>query len=116
MSKIRLTDKSSGEEVGLIENKPGSAGSVRVYSYLIDTFGNSTDLTIERIAVFDFFFSGEEITRQAAYLALAIYAEHVEDAHSNRGKHGNIDRLLDIILTGKTLVGEIVGKDQEASK
>jgi hypothetical protein len=111
-----LTDKSSGEEVGLIENKPGSAGSVRVYSYLIDTFGNSTDLTIESIAVFEFFFSGEEITRQAAYLALAIYAEHVEDAHSNRGKHGNIDRLLDIILTGKTLVGEIVGKDQEASK
>jgi hypothetical protein len=56
VSKIRLTDKSSGEEVGLIENKPGSAGSVRVYSYLIDTFGNSTDLTVESIAVFEFFF------------------------------------------------------------
>jgi hypothetical protein len=25
--------------MGVIENKPGSAGSVRVYSYLMDIFG-----------------------------------------------------------------------------
>ena len=61
------------------------------------------------------YLSGEEITRQAAYLALAIYAEHVADAHSHPGKHGNIDRLLDIVTSGKTLVGEIFEKDQEAA-
>jgi hypothetical protein len=39
ISKIKLVDKTTGDEVGVIENKPGSAGSVRVYSYLLDIFG-----------------------------------------------------------------------------
>ena len=42
ISKIRLASKSNGEELGVIENKPGSAGSVRVYSYLLDLFGKFT--------------------------------------------------------------------------
>lgn len=65
-----------GEEVALIENKPGSAGSVAVYNHLAQTYGS--------------------ITLDAAKKGLEIYAEHTEDARLNPGKHPNIDRLLQI--------------------
>ena len=55
--------------------------------------------------------AGPEITRQAAHIALAIYAEHVDDAHANPGKHGNIDRLIRIASSGNAIVGEIVEQD-----
>lgn len=51
--------------------------------------------------------AGGEVTRQAAYFGCAIYAEHTEDALKNPGVHGNIDRLLEIISSGETLVGTI---------
>lgn len=59
-----------------IENKPGSAGSVRVYHALFQEFG--------------------EINRAAAEKGLMIYAEHTADAIAFPGKHPNIDRLLDL--------------------
>ncbi len=51
------------ERVGLLENKQGTTGSVRVYKYLMDLFGG-------------------EITRQAAHFGCAIYAEHTGMAHT----------------------------------
>lgn len=60
-----------------IDNKPGSAGSVRVYHALAQQFG--------------------AINRAAAEAGLAIYAEHTEDARQNPGKHPNIDRLLALL-------------------
>jgi hypothetical protein len=62
--------------VARIENKPGSAGSVRVYHALFQEFG--------------------EINLAAAEKGLAIYAEHTADAINFPGKHPNIDRLLNI--------------------
>jgi len=51
--------------------------------------------------------SGGEITRQAAYLGVAIYAEHIDDSHPNPGKHPNIDRLFNVINSGRTLVATV---------
>lgn len=74
---------AEGEEVALIENKPGSAGSVAVYNHLAQTYGS--------------------ITPEAARKGLEIYAEHTEDARANPGKHPNIDRLLQIEASGVAL-------------
>jgi hypothetical protein len=57
-----------------IENKPGSAGSVRVYHALFLEFG--------------------EINLAAAHKGIQIYAEHSADAIAFPGKHPNIDRLI----------------------
>lgn len=75
LTAIQLLD-AEGQEVALIENKPGSAGSVAVYNHLAQTYGS--------------------ITPEAAKKGLEIYAEHSEDARLNPGKHPNIDRLLQI--------------------
>jgi hypothetical protein len=67
---------SAGAVVARLENRPGTAGSVRVYHALLKEFG--------------------EINQAAAQRGLEIYAEHVADARSNPGKHPNIDRLFPI--------------------
>ncbi len=72
IARVELT--GAGGAIDTIENKPGSAGSVRVYAYLVGKHG--------------------EIDAAAAAEGLALYAEHTEDARANPGKHPNIDRLL----------------------
>jgi hypothetical protein len=59
-----------------IENKPGSAGSARVYYALQQEFG--------------------EIDRIAASKGLQMFAEHTIDAKNLPGKHPNIDRLFKV--------------------
>ena len=63
--------------VARLENKPGTAGSVRVYHALMQEFG--------------------EINAAAATKGLQLYAEHTADAKAFQGKHPNIDRLLTLI-------------------
>lgn len=63
--------------VARLENRPGAAGSVRVYHALLKKFG--------------------EINTAAATEGLAMYAEHTADARAFPGKHPNIDRLLTLI-------------------
>ena len=70
--RVELTGADGAIET--IENKPGSAGSVRLYAYLVGKHG-----------VLDV---------AAAAEGLVLYAEHTEDARANPGKHPNIDRLL----------------------
>lgn len=82
LAAIQLLN-AEGEEVALIENKPGSAGSVAVYNHLAQTYGS--------------------ITVDAAKKGLEIYAEHTDDARTNPGKHPNIDRLLQIEAGGMAL-------------
>ena len=65
------------EPAAVIENKPGSSGSVAVYYEVAVEFGG--------------------IGPKAAHKALELYAEHVEDAKAHPGKHPNIDRLFEII-------------------
>ncbi|MDR0234463.1 MAG: DUF2322 family protein, partial [Zoogloeaceae bacterium] len=66
--------------IALIENRPGSAGSIAVYNHLAQIYG--------------------AITPEAAQKGLEIYAEHTGEARQSPGKHPNIDRLLG--LTDKT--------------
>ncbi|MFZ6862235.1 DUF2322 family protein [Undibacterium sp. Ji67W] len=62
--------------IARIDNKPGSAGSVRVYHALAQEF--------------------EVINAVAAAKGLILYAEHTADAIAFPGKHPNIDRLLSV--------------------
>jgi hypothetical protein len=82
LAAIELIDQS-GAPVAKIENKPGQAGSLRVYAWLAETLG--------------------AITPEAAELGLKIYAEHTQDARTNPGKHPNIDRLFNIKSQDQTL-------------
>ncbi|MSQ80264.1 MAG: DUF2322 family protein [Candidatus Methylopumilus sp.] len=63
--------------VSVIDNKPGSQGSIKVYQHLWKLFG--------------------AITLDAAIEGLDLYSEHTADAQNNPGKHPNIDRLLSVI-------------------
>lgn len=72
---------AAGEVVATIENKPGQAGSLAVYSALASQHG--------------------AINVAAARQGLEIYAEHTADSHANPGKHPNIDRLITVIETGQ---------------
>ena len=63
-----------GALAAVIENIPGSQGSLTIYNHLAQTFG--------------------DITPEAAQQGLQLYGEHVEEARRHPGKHPNIDRLL----------------------
>lgn len=82
VAAIELVDHA-GTPVAKIENKPGQAGSLRVYAWLAEALG--------------------AITTEAAELGLKIYAEHTQDARANPGKHPNIDRLFNIKTPEQTL-------------
>jgi hypothetical protein len=66
-----------GSSAGVIENKPGSHGSVKVYYHLFRMYG--------------------EISLDAAVEGLSLFAEHTGDAENCPGKHPNVDRLLDLL-------------------
>jgi hypothetical protein len=66
-----------GKPAGVIENKPGSQGSIKVYHHLYKMYG--------------------AITLDAAVEGLALYAEHTEDAENCPGKHPNVDRLIEVL-------------------
>ncbi len=85
-ARIVLTD-AAGAEVATIANAPGSAGSFRVYAYLLQQYG--------------------ALNAEAAAEGLAVFAEHTEDASRNPGRHPNIDRLIGILATGETLDARI---------
>lgn len=75
---MKLFDEM-GNVSGVIENKPGSSGSFRVYYHAALKWGG--------------------IGQKAAQEALELFAEHADDARQNPGKHPNIDRLFEIIDT-----------------
>jgi hypothetical protein len=76
VQRIELYHENGGP-AGVIENKPGSQGSVKVYYHLYRMYGG--------------------ITLDAAVEGLALYAEHTEDAENCPGKHPNVDRLLNVL-------------------
>ena len=87
IQKIELA-KADGSNAGVIENKPGSQGSVKVYHHLFKKWGC--------------------INKDAAKDGLKLYAEHTLDAEENPGKHPNIDRLIEVIETGDVLTVSII--------
>jgi len=82
LTSIELRN-SDGSLAAIIENKPGSQGSLKLYHHLWKKYG--------------------AIDRQAAMEGLELYAEHTADARANPGKHPNIDRLFDVIESGGQL-------------
>lgn len=85
--RIELYDEND-QPAGVIENKPGTQGSIKVYHHLFKMFG--------------------EINTDAAVEGLALYAEHTEDAEDHPGKHPNIDRLLTVLDKEQTLSMKVV--------
>ncbi len=86
VKEIALFD-SDGNPAGSIQNKPGSAGSVKVYYHLYKMF--------------------DSINVDAAIEGLSLYAEHTQDAEDHPGKHPNIDRLFEVIDQAKTLTVKV---------
>lgn len=82
LARIDLVDPA-GAIVGSIENQPGKQGSLVVYQYLEQSFGN--------------------LNAEAAAHGLAVFAEHTTDAKNRPGAHPNIDRLLEIVDGGVSL-------------
>lgn len=82
LAALELVD-ANGSVVASIENKPGKSGSLTVYAALAARFG--------------------EIDAAAAREGLDLFAEHTADARAHPGKHPNIDRLFDVIDSGRTL-------------
>nr|WP_311527047.1 DUF2322 family protein [uncultured Ralstonia sp.] len=82
IQRIDLVD-SQGAVVADIENKPGKQGSVAVYHYLQQAFG--------------------QLDAEAAEHGLAVFAEHTIDARSRPGAHPNVDRLLAIVAGAPAL-------------
>lgn len=80
--------KQDGSKAGVIENKPGSQGSVKVYNHLARMYG--------------------EISLDAAVEGLSLYSEHTEDAENCPGKHPNIDRLLNILEDEQPLAVKVI--------
>ncbi len=89
VERIDLVD-GQGAVVADIENKPGKQGSLAVYHYLQQTFG--------------------QLDAKAAEHGLAVFAEHTADARNRPGAHPNVDRLLAIVAGGEALRINIVAK------
>lgn len=87
VQRIELFD-TNGKPAGVIENKPGSQGSVKVYHHLYKMYG--------------------EISLDAAVEGLSLYCEHTEDAENCPGKHPNVDRLLNILEDEQPLTVKII--------
>lgn len=87
LAALELLD-AAGQVVATIENKPGKAGSLAVYAALAARHGS--------------------INVAAAQEGLEIFAEHTPDARAHPGHHPNIDRLLDIIASGRGLGVKLV--------
>lgn len=88
IAALQLIDAVSNDMIDTLENKPGKAGSLAVYNHLAETYG--------------------AITPEAAALGLELFGEHTADARANPGKHPNIDRLIGLISSGKSLRVKVV--------
>ena len=79
---------ATGDVMASIENQPGKQGSLVVYQYLSQEFG--------------------EINAEAAQHGLEVFAEHTADAKARPGAHPNIDHLLSILDGSDTLQVRLV--------
>ena len=80
LAALELID-ASGTVAASIENKPGKAGSLRVYHALAARHGG--------------------INVAAAQDGLTLFAEHTQAAREQPGSHPNIDRLFEVIASGQ---------------
>ena len=85
--ELQLID-AAGKVVASIENKPGKAGSLTVYAALAAKHGG--------------------INVAAAQEGIELFAEHTADARAHPGNHPNIDRLFEVIASGKGYAVKLV--------
>ncbi len=78
----------NGSAAGVIDNKPGSQGSVKLFHHLYKMYGG--------------------ITLDAAVEGLSLYAEHTEDAENCPGKHPNVDKLISVLENEEPLTVKVV--------
>ena len=78
----------NGSAAGVIDNKPGSQGSVKVFHHLYKMYGG--------------------ITLDAAVEGLSLYAEHAEDAENCPGKHPNVDKLISVLENEEPLTVKVI--------
>lgn len=78
----------NGSAAGVIDNKPGSQGSVKVFHHLYKMYGG--------------------ITLDAAVEGLSLYAEHTEDAENCPGKHPNVDKLINVLENEEPLTVKVI--------
>ncbi|WP_109079193.1 DUF2322 family protein [Aggregatibacter kilianii] len=76
LTGINILD--NGKPIHQIPAVPGKLGSLRVYNALATEFNGKLD-------------------RTSAQKGLHLFAEHTEDARQTKGKHPNIDLLLQVI-------------------
>jgi hypothetical protein len=87
IAALRLLDEN-GSVVAEIPHAPGKTGSLTIYHALALKHGR--------------------IDAVAAAEGLLLFAEHTEDAKARPGAHPNIDRLLEMIASGKRYGVQIV--------
>ena len=80
IAELQLID-DAGHVAATIPNAPGKAGSVTIYNAWAAKHGS--------------------INVAAAQEGLQLFAEHTDDAKARPGAHPNIDRLMEVIATGK---------------
>ncbi|MGX2950309.1 DUF2322 family protein [Ursidibacter sp. B-7004-1] len=83
---------AEGKVIHHIPAIEGKLGSLKLYNALAETFD-------------------KQLNKESAQQGVEWFAEHVEDAKLNIGKHPNIDLLLDVITSNKTLVLKPIQKD-----
>ena len=87
IAELQLID-DAGHVAATIPNAPGKAGSVTIYNALAAKHGS--------------------INVAAAQEGLQLFAEHTDDAKARPGAHPNIDRLMEVIATGKGYAVKVV--------
>ncbi len=87
LAELQLID-AAGKVVATIENKPGKAGSLTVYAALAAKHGG--------------------INVAAAQEGIELFAEHTADARAHPGNHPNIDRLFEVMASGKGYAVKLV--------
>jgi hypothetical protein len=92
LAALNLLD-ASGQVVATIENKPGKAGSLRLYAALAARHAGRIDAA-------------------AAQEGLELFAEHTADARNRPGAHPNIDRLFEVITSGQGYAVQLIEADQ----
>ena len=80
IAELQLID-DAGNLAATIPNAAGKAGSLSIYTALAVKHGS--------------------INVAAAQEGLVLFAEHTDDAKARPGAHPNIDRLQEVIATGK---------------
>ncbi len=91
LQRLELYAGSQTQPVWVVENRPGSQGSLAVYYKVCIDHGG--------------------LNPAAARQALALFGEHSEAARARPGSHPNIDFLFRLIQRGDHLAAKAVPRD-----